>query len=432
MANLFSYTKSPTGSLSGASMAQQTEDAINSVANTAEIARTTVLEAESAIEAALNSAKNAQSAAEKGLIEIRQAASELSHLNIPSGDGHVGEFLGTNGTTLQWQGGMRYLGVVATLADLPSTTYTHGTLVSGNISEKALETLQEITQGGFNITVKGVLREITDLNFTGIEAISEAPSVINPKISAWGSCAYSETEREVSYTDVLYPWVTADASARVYVEDSTLLSTSKLFNADGSEYTGSAFTIANSGEGYVVMHGTESCVFTPSAQISIQRTEQETVRTLTFTTTDTGADATISIASAPTASADTDVSSTLQLTSGIATNGQKVESKTGDFYYVTAMRALYFWNGSAWMNLSATVAFTKLITLTADTAQGTAITIPNGAYVVGSGSLSVSYNGLKCYKDTNFSEIGSDGVTSSTFKLLFDAKKGDEIEVTIY
>ena len=105
--NNFKYVTTPTGSLSGASMARQTEDAINSVANTAEVARVTVLEAQTTIEGALNTAQNAQAAAEAGLIEIRNALQQLSQMNIPSGDGQVGKFLSTDGTRLLWQAGIR-------------------------------------------------------------------------------------------------------------------------------------------------------------------------------------------------------------------------------------------------------------------------------------------------------------------------------------
>ena len=74
----------------------------------------------------------------------------------------------------------------------------------------------------------------------------------------------------------------------------------------------------------------------------------------------------------------------------------------------------------------------KSITLTADTTSGTAITIPDsGSYVVGKNKLKVSYEGLECFLNENFSEIGDAGSTSTTFKLLFDAKKGDRISVTL-
>lgn len=352
MAYTFHYVTTPTGSLSGASMAQQTEDAINSVANTAEVARVTVLEAEDTIEAALNSTKNAQSQAESGLIEIRKATQELSHLNIPSGDGHVGEFLGTDGTRLQWQVGMRYLGSVADLTSLPSTSYTHATLVSGSLADFALESLQTVTDGGFNITVNGALQEISGLDFSALTEFSGIPAIINPKISAWGSCEYSETQKQQIITTTLYPWITADATARIYADSTVLDSTSVLYNADGTKYTGMDFSIASDGSGYVVMHGTEACIYTPSAAISIDNEETVTERILTFTTIAEGEGATISLGGAPSSSKVANVASFLQLATGIATNGQKVENRVGDFYFVTALDVFRFWDGSTWQSFS--------------------------------------------------------------------------------
>lgn len=433
MATIFKYVTTPTGSLSGASMAQQTEDAINSIANTAEVARVTVLEAQTTIETALNTAKNAQTASEKGLIEIRQATQELSHLNIPSGDGNVGKFLGTDGTRLKWQGGMRFLGSVANVTELPVTEYTHGTLISGDISDSALETLQAVSNGGFNITVKGVLREISGLDFTGLTALSGIPAIINPKISDWGSCSYAETQETQTVTETLFPWVTPDATARIYAKESVLDSTDKLYNEDGSEYTGTAFVITATSDGsYVVMYGTETCIYTYSASITVSKEEAVTVRIITFITNGTGTSETISLGGAPTASEVSDISSSLQLASGTATNGQKVENLVGDTFYITTEQMLYFWNGSAWGRFTDYKVFNTVLTLSASIAQGTAITIPDsGTYVVGRNKLSVSYNGLDCYRGKNFEEIGTDGETSSVFKLLFDAKSGDEIEVTI-
>lgn len=364
MAYTFHYVTTPTGSLSGASMAQQTEDAINSVANTAEVARVTVLEAEDTIEAALNSAKNAQSQAETGLIEIRQATQNLSHLNIPSGDGHVGEFLGTDGTQLQWQGGMRFLGRVATLSDLPSTYYTHGTLVSGNIGDSALETLQSITDGGFNITVGGTLYEISGMDFSAITSLSAVPAIINAKISDWGNCTYSETQSTRTLTDTLYAWVTPDATARIYAKDRVLSSTSILYNNDGTPYTGTQFSVASDGESYVVMYGAVACIYTNSASITITTQEPITVRTLTFTTNATGERATISTGGSPTASEVSSVASTLQLSSGVATNGQKVENKTGDFFYVSAIDSLKYWDGDSWESFSYGVDYNRTQGLT--------------------------------------------------------------------
>ena len=72
------------------------------------------------------------------------------------------------------------------------------------------------------------------------------------------------------------------------------------------------------------------------------------------------------------------------------------------------------------------------MTLEADKTSGTALTIPNGgSYLVGQKKLKVNYNGCVCYLGTNFEEVGAAGTYSTTFKLLFDAKTGDEIEICI-
>ncbi len=74
----------------------------------------------------------------------------------------------------------------------------------------------------------------------------------------------------------------------------------------------------------------------------------------------------------------------------------------------------------------------KTIVLTADTASGTAITIPDsGSYVVGQSKVKICYEGLECFINENFTEVGDAGSTSTAFKLLFDAKKGDRISVTL-
>ncbi len=79
-----------------------------------------------------------------------------------------------------------------------------------------------------------------------------------------------------------------------------------------------------------------------------------------------------------------------------------------------------------------TATMYKSIVLSADVPTGTAITIPDaGVYVVGKNRLKISYEGLECYLNENFSEIGDAGSTSTTFKLLFDAKKDARIGVTL-
>lgn len=81
---------------------------------------------------------------------------------------------------------------------------------------------------------------------------------------------------------------------------------------------------------------------------------------------------------------------------------------------------------------NATGCVEKVWTLTEDIASGTTITIPGTAvYIVGRHHLRVSYNGLVCAIDQNFAEIGNEDTKSKQFKLLFDAKAGDEIDVWV-
>ena len=431
--NNFKYVTTPTGSLSGASMARQTEDAINSVANTAEVARVTVLEAQTTIEGALNTAQNAQAAAEAGLIEIRNALQQLSQMNIPSGDGQVGKFLSTDGTRLLWQAGMRYQGQVATKSALPQTSYTHGVLVGGDILESALSTLQAITNGGFNINVGGALKEISGLDFSTLTALSDVPAILNAKISDWGTATYAETTEEQETLTYLYPWINQAGTARVYVKDVSLTSTSVLYNADGTPYTGTDFAIeAKSEGGYVVTYNGTECEYTPSATISVSSTETVTHRRITITTVASGANATIGQGLTPSLQTTTDVSVPLQLQSGTATNGQTIQNRSGDVYFVVDENTLYFWNGTLWIRFVDALSFQTVLTLEADKTSGTALTIPNGgSYLVGQKKLKVNYNGCVCYLGTNFEEVGATGTYSTTFKLLFDAKTGDEIEICI-
>lgn len=431
--NNFKYVTTPTGSLSGASMARQTEDAINSVANTAEVARVTVLEAQTTIEGALNTAQNAQAAAEAGLIEIRNALQQLSQMNIPSGDGQVGKFLSTDGTRLLWQAGMRYQGQVATKSALPQTSYTHGVLVGGDILESALSTLQAITNGGFNINVGGALKEISGLDFSTLTALSDVPAILNAKISDWGTATYAETTEEQETLTYLYPWINQAGTERIYVKDVSLTSTSVLYNADGTQYTGTDFAIeAKSEGGYVVTYNGTECEYTPSATISVTSTETVTHRRITITTVASGANATIGQGLTPSLQTTTDVSVPLQLQSGTATNGQTIQNQSGDVYFVVDENTLYFWNGTLWIRFVDALSFQTVLTLDADKTSGTALTIPNGgSYLVGQKKLKINYNGCVCYLGTNFEEIGVVGTYSTTFKLLFDAKTGDEIEICI-
>lgn len=435
----FQYVRSPSGSLSGASMAQQTEDALTSISYTAETAKQIVTDAQSNIESALLSAQVAQAQSETNLKEMRLIAQELSGLNIPAQDGHIGEFVGTNGTKLVWQNGMRYQGEVATKNDLPiEPTLTHGTLVGGDLPTTTLDELKTITNGGFNITVEGELKEYAGLNFSTCSSLADAVAVINSAISDWGSCEYIETPVTVEVKTNLYPWITQDGSKRVYAITIALEEDSKLYNADGTEYTGTDFVItevASESEDedptYKVTYNGADCYLSPSAVLTLIDYEQDTLRQYVLTTTATGTSATIGLALSPSLQTTQDASSVLQLSSGTATNGASIGNTKSDVYLVGG-EAIYFWDGTQWLNISVKETYVTTITLSANTPQGTAITIPDKTYIVGANSLAISYNGVKCYKDKNFSEVGNSGASSSTFKLLFNAVAGDEIEVTIY
>ena len=82
--------------------------------------------------------------------------------------------------------------------------------------------------------------------------------------------------------------------------------------------------------------------------------------------------------------------------------------------------------------VNATGCAEKTWTLTADVAANTEITIPGSIYyVVGRHHLRVGYNGLTCYIGTNFMEVGNTDTKSNKFKLTFDAKSGDELDVWV-
>ena len=82
--------------------------------------------------------------------------------------------------------------------------------------------------------------------------------------------------------------------------------------------------------------------------------------------------------------------------------------------------------------VNATGCAEKTWTLTADVAANTEITIPGSIYyVVGRHHLRVGYNGLTCYIGTNFVEVGNTDTKSNIFKLTFDAKSGDELDVWV-
>ena len=104
-----------------------------------------------------------------------------------------------------------------------------------------------------------------------------------------------------------------------------------------------------------------------------------------------------------------------QLTAHTDTQIARIDDKTDDTLVV-----------------NATGCAEKTWTLTADVAANTEITIPGSIYyVVGRHHLRVVYNGLTCYIGTNFVEVGNTDTKSNKFKLTFDAKSGDEIDVWV-
>ena len=74
----------------------------------------------------------------------------------------------------------------------------------------------------------------------------------------------------------------------------------------------------------------------------------------------------------------------------------------------------------------------KFWTLSADTPAGTDIVIPSGVkYLVNRHHLRVSWNGLVLAIGQNFTEVGAEDTFSDTFRLTFDAKAGDELDIWI-
>lgn len=74
----------------------------------------------------------------------------------------------------------------------------------------------------------------------------------------------------------------------------------------------------------------------------------------------------------------------------------------------------------------------KFWALSADTPAGTDIVIPSGIkYLVDRHHLRVAWNGLVLAIGQNFTEVGAQDTFSTTFRLTFDAKAGDEIDVWI-
>lgn len=74
----------------------------------------------------------------------------------------------------------------------------------------------------------------------------------------------------------------------------------------------------------------------------------------------------------------------------------------------------------------------KFWTLANDVAAGTDIAIPGGIkYLVNRHHFRVSWNGLVLAIGQNFTEVGAEDTFSDTFRLTFDAKAGDELDIWI-
>lgn len=74
----------------------------------------------------------------------------------------------------------------------------------------------------------------------------------------------------------------------------------------------------------------------------------------------------------------------------------------------------------------------KFWALSADTPAGTDIVIPSGIkYLVDRHHLRVAWNGLVLAIGQNFTEVGAQDTFSTTFRLTFDAKAGDELDIWI-
>ena len=82
--------------------------------------------------------------------------------------------------------------------------------------------------------------------------------------------------------------------------------------------------------------------------------------------------------------------------------------------------------------LAGSGCYERYWTLPADTAAGTNIAIPSDIrYIVGRHHFRVSWNGLVLAIGQNFTEVGAEDTFSDTFRLTFDAKAGDELDIWI-
>lgn len=72
-----------------------------------------------------------------------------------------------------------------------------GVLTGGNIGSSSqaalLATMQAITNGSFTVTIGGVLRTVTSLNFSANVTLSEVAATINTAVSVYATCSWDAT-----------------------------------------------------------------------------------------------------------------------------------------------------------------------------------------------------------------------------------------------
>ena len=89
-------------------------------------------------------------------------------------------------------------------------------------------------------------------------------------------------------------------------------------------------------------------------------------------------------------------------------------------------------SGGQGVILAGSGCYERYWTLPADTTAGTNIAIPSDIrYIVGRHHFRVSWNGLVLAIGQNFTEVGAEDTFSDTFRLTFDAKAGDELDIWI-
>lgn len=80
-------------------------------------------------------------------------------------------------------------------------------------------------------------------------------------------------------------------------------------------------------------------------------------------------------------------------------------------------------------NTGMAFSFTCCMTVEQDQPTDCIITFndENAAYLPFSDTLMVSYNGVECYRDLQFEEMGEYGVLSNKVKMLFPLREGDQL-----